>query len=957
MKKAISILLFLLISPVLMAQDSKTENRNSHPNNALKSGQLENGFRYFIKPLEGDKGKIQVKLIVNAGSFQEDEDQYNLAHLLEHMAFNTTEHFPALRNDPDFFSQLKMKPQDLRALVGGNKTLYSFEYSQEVSKALDTALSIYYDIASGKVKFEEEAVEGERKAIYQERIDGSDPGALYPEFKIHYYLSGCNDAPDPDKLQATIMHSSTKALKRFYRDWYRPDLMTLIVVGNIKNVDQVEEKIRKKFKDLTLPEKPRQKKHCNQNYLNGPEKFIIQEKTAIITEEMVPQTTFQFYYRRPNIYFENFSKKNNNLIWDLLSTMLSNRLKSEQLDYNVNYETTMYPSEELPAVKLSITTSDRGENAVKKVFNILAGISAYGFKNEEWESVVNKRVNYLRGRDYSSADIWSDALEKIAVEGEGFPESNDNREVVFLQNLDVQQVNELINEQSWKPNDIAVILPKRPNKTIFTRPIIQNWIDEGLNHPKRYEPIIAPEQLIASSEVLKLGTSKIIDRRFGNFNEDIITLENGMRIILKDLNPESGRYKDKIMVHGFSPYGAACFGPKDMETLLAPNIIQNSGAGNYNKFEVQKLLSTTSIPFGITDYIEQQETGIKAEVSPDDMEIVLQLVYLSFTEPRFNKKAFEDWKMQEEKRSRRNTNANNDFIDFINHENGKVKIPQGGERYRQSLHVDYKEAYKKYKALHANAKDYTFILTGDFKKNDVLPLLQKYLGNLPNTGRPHRCQKSVDKNSSYANMIGKSKNFHIPYAVDNNLLSIQFRTDLKGNEFKEEVKVEFLKQALDLKLKGLRYEKNLGIYFSAGEASVDHETNTKTFQIFLDSNKEDFDKVLQVCNIYVEDLKTKPVSANFMQTVKRSSYLPKWQDYYKDTNKSFQMKLYDHYRYNFPWADIEKVQQYLKEFNAYDLQKTAKEYLDNENKWIMTGSSNKVHLQLKKPRNFPGLHK
>lgn len=929
----------MFLTQFLPAQEMEDGNNIDLTSSEIRTGQLENGFRYFIKPIEGNEEKIHVDLIVRAGARQEDEDQYSIAHLLEHLSFMATENFPDLRYNPDFYSQLNMKPQDLRANIGGEKAHYSFRYSKEVPKALDTALSIYHDIASGKILFKEDAIEGEKKAIYQERIDGSDPGLTYPGIKIEFYLTGCNDAPHPNDMKAALMNSSTAALKRYYHDWYRPNLMGLVVIGNIDNVDQIEKKIKEKFEDLTVRGEVRPRKDCDQNYLDSPGKFIIQPSTSIVTKELVPKTSIQFYFRNPDIYFEDFSLKENDLLWELLSAMIDKRLKNEQLEYGVDYSTAIHPDGDLSAIRLVIKSKDSFEEVIRKVYSVLAGISKYGFENDEWEFIVGNKIEYLKKLDNNSIAAWAETLEKLILEDEALSTNSNFSQIEFLKNLKLEKINDLIRSSHWYPSDIAVIYPENIDKTLFTRPKIEQWIMEGLEDPVEYKPIIAPIQLMSLKEVSGLSEIKISDRRFGDYNEDVLILENGVKIILKDLKPEKGRYKDKIMLHGFSPYGAACLGSNEMETMLSPLIIQNSGAGDYNKFEVEKLLSKTSFPFGIIDYIHSEETGVKAEVSSQDMELLLQLIYLSFTSPRFDKDAFEDWKLEEERISRRSLSPNNDFLDFIARENDILKIPQGGERYRHSLQVNYKNAYNKYRELHANSRDFTFILTGDFQKNKIFPLIQKYLGNLPNTNNSIQCHASRHKDDIGKEVDIKTKHFQIPYKIENHLLSIQFKNELKSRDFREEVQIELLKQALNLKSKELRFKENLGIYFSVGTSNVDFGNNTVRFQIFLDSNKEDFDKALKGSMKRIDELKTELVSENFLQTVKNSAFLFKWGDRYKHTNLAMQRRLYDQYRHNLDRADLKEVEEYLKEFNVKDLQKTALKYLRNEDRLILIGNS------------------
>ena len=317
------------------------------------------------------------------------------------------------------------------------------------------------------------------------------------------------------------------------------------------------------------------------------------------------------------------------------------------------------------------------------------------------------------------------------------------------------------------------------------------------------------------------------------------------------------------------------------------------------------------------------------------MEILLQLLFLSFTDPRFDKVAFEDWKLQEKYKSKRITNANNDFIDFKNREVGIAKLPQGMNRHYNSLEVDYMQALEKYKQLHSRAKDFTFILTGDFKKNKILPLLQKYLGNLPNQKGTINCKRSP--NEHYTHTIGKGNNanFKLPYKADNKLLSIQYATPLNSPFYQEEIDAEILEQALGLKLLKLRYEEKLGVYFPLAMRKIDQAFDRKTMEIFLQISKSDFEKVLESSLNFVEELKTELVSESFLEAVKNSSYIPKWQQEYR--NKSMRINLYNHYRYDIPYNDSAEAEAYFNGFDSNNLQKVAKEYFNSKSKWVLTG--------------------
>lgn len=183
-------MVFLCFINLIFAQrrteDFKAKNDQEKP----IIGKLDNGFQYIIKPLSQEVEKNEIRLIVNVGTNQEDKDQYNHAHLLEHMAFNYLESYTNFKNDTELLSQLNLRQRDLHAFTFANSTWYQFIHPKNVDLALDTILDYSYEIASGKVVFKEEQIKAERKAVYQEYLSGN-PEKSYSRRKILNKLYWC----------------------------------------------------------------------------------------------------------------------------------------------------------------------------------------------------------------------------------------------------------------------------------------------------------------------------------------------------------------------------------------------------------------------------------------------------------------------------------------------------------------------------------------------------------------------------------------------------------------------------------------------------------------------------------------------------------------------------------------------------------------------------------------------
>lgn len=931
--KYTSILFIVLLPALLLAQDMP-KVKNEMKDTTLRTGQLQNGFRYVMKNIPNDKGKVKMNLIVKAGSSQEEKDQFEMAHLLEHIAYNTTEHFPDLRNNTKFFSSLGLRPQDLSAQVGGYNTQYKFYYPQDSEKALDTALLIYHDIVSGKVLFNENDVQAERKALYQETLYSGGPEGIYLNGEINYLLTGCSDVPEPDMMKASILNSSTEPLKRFYKKWYVPNRMVLAIVGKIENMDNLERKIRQRFQNVDSSLPTYSEVNCDKNYLQSPEHFIVMESPDNNKDLTVFETEFRFYVRNKNIYSNRWSKEENKLFWEVLGSLITDRMHLAQANYNINYKSKLYTGGGLPAAIVYIWASGDQKKAVQKVFSTLAGFSQFGFKENELQRAIQKIYERLKSNDKSTGS-WLKLVTNQALEDEPLSTGD---QIQFLESLNVLQVNRLVKKLTWKPDDIVIVTPNEDESEKYSKKVLQHYINEGLDIPEVFTPLPIPEQLLSQEKADQLDKARIVNEKSGEFKESILEFANGLKVILRK-QPFKGESKNnKMVIHGFSPYGASCFGLSSEEALLAPSIIRHSGVGKFNKFQIDKFFDSTSLAFNIKDYITPYETGIKAQFNPDDLEKLLQFIYLSFTEPRYDPNAFKDWKWEEFQRLQRMDPINMDFNDFVKKELGEKELAKGTKRYTQSLKIDYRSSFNKYKKLHGNARDFTFIVMGDLEIDQITPLLQKYLGNLPNqlsaldyTDLKEEATKEFNK--------PHDAQFNFNQVTDNKLLSIAYQTPLNENGFKSEIETEVLTEALNLKLKKLRYEKKLGVYFSNTSGTIDPIRNLKTIRIYLQTNPNDFEEVLESCELFIKELKTEPVSEEFLENVKKSASLSKWTADYEDTRNSVINSLYELYRFNKKPIKTEDARDYIDNFDSKDLMESANQFFKKECKSVFSSES------------------
>lgn len=256
MVKRIFVFAFLLLSPVWATAGKRVawphERSSLDPDPNIVWGHLDNGFRYALMPHDAKRGLVSMRLLVGVGSIDEEEDERGLAHFIEHMAFEGTRNFKP-GELVAFFQKLGMSfGVDVNAFTYHDKTVYHLELPQNDVDLVGKALLLYRDYADGML-FEAERVENEREVILREKQARSTPSALITQASFEFSFDGTKIAErSPIGLEWVVKETSVEKLRAFYRKWYRPELMTLVVVGDFDQ-EQLESQIAETFGSLEAP--------------------------------------------------------------------------------------------------------------------------------------------------------------------------------------------------------------------------------------------------------------------------------------------------------------------------------------------------------------------------------------------------------------------------------------------------------------------------------------------------------------------------------------------------------------------------------------------------------------------------------------------------------------------------------------------------------------------------------
>lgn len=941
----LTVVLWMCIIQVAQGQ-KKLENDSITFDENIRYGILPNGFTYYIKPLAEPHSEVEFKLWVKAGGLQEDPDQLDMAHDVEHMAFKASNHFPrGLTNEKERIKKMGMRNlRDFGAITAPNYTEYFFNAPKGNQAALETCLLWFGDIADG-LKLTTEDIDSERGVWRQEFIfrEGNDPEKFYTKTKLRSLIIPCltqsgNFLKHNEKFSPAV-------LRRFYKNWYRPDLMGMSICGNIADVDGMENKIKEAFSGIKAPVKQRKTKDCSSLYLEQPPQFaLVHTEQASLHGNSENKVECFLAYRDPKMKqtintMEGVKRK---ITWQLLRDALQDRFWEMKNIYSpgfdifskyISHSSAIFTYE---AYNVKVTSENGNiKEILKKVVRCLHQMKEYGALPSEWKDVKGKRLSYLKNRNTLGSSYWTEEIKHHFMWDEPLPNDKRQKLIQWLENLSLEEFNkEIAGFIKTMPEDIGIISPKG-NNPLINEKTVRTSIQKAWEIP--VQPCVLPQiakTLMSVDELAALKENSIVTDRIGKNGAREVGLRNGVKLVLlKDTLTEN-----KITLYGFSPYGTSCVKPKDYYSAInAANIVTNAGVGRLNKFELDRFISNTGFSVKVQPYLKFHESGIKGEASGKGLETMLQLTYKYLTQPRKDKRAFEDWKSQKIKEYQDPPygEASFNFHNEIKKIMGNKNYTNAGEKLWEGVQkTTLEKAYESYVKLMGDAKTFTFLIRGDFNENSIEPLLKKYLGNLPNTSKKLNCYSSIGqietplKKPLFKNIkTSKSK-------IKNSNYMMKFIPDTKEIlNWKEKLNVELLGIVLGDKALALRYKEGFSLYDVMG--SGNYNSDLGKYEVSLEFAGEY--KEMQHIRTRIKKILKEIKKGDFNEEMVEKGKIFLTKIY---SSKGYKEKhLVDYYKNNTPWISQKQIDNYIASITGREIKETAKKYIKKDYRYeFVTGN-------------------
>ncbi len=923
MKKKVVLFLLLVISLTanLLAQVNLDAPIPNDPN--VKIGKLSNGMTYYLRKNTKPEKKVELRLAINAGSILERNDQQGYAHFLEHMAFNGTKNFK--KNElVSFLQSIGISfGADLNAYTSFDETVYILPIPDEKPELLDTGILILKDWASG-LTLDKEEVKKEQGVVLEELRLGKGASQrisnkTYP--KLLYGSQYANRLPIGKK--ELLENVNYEALVDFYEDWYRPDLMAVIAVGDF-DVNQLEAKITATFSDIKAkrPTKPRPKFEVPDH----KETFV-----AIENDKEATGTSVQIVFKRPEEKIKTQKDLRQSLVKEFYNGMLGARFDELRQAPNPPFQVASsgfggFIRGKSAYSMFGITSAERIKETLTALLNENKRVKDFGFTSAELERQKQRYLSNLENsykeRDKTQSNFVvgryvSGFLNDDIVPGIEFSYEF-GKAVAPTINLD--EINALSKNAATDENRVIVITGLDDPKVQYpTEQEVLGIIKQSETAKlTAYSETTSTEPLVANLPTTPKVTEEKTDSKFGI---TYWTLSNGVKVVLKPTDFKA----NEISMRGFSPGGYSLVDDeKYKSSIFLGQVIGESGVKNLSKVELDKMMAgkRANVTVGVSDLFET----INGATTPQDFETMLQLTYLRFTNVNFDKSVFDSFLDRQKGFSKLVANPSNYFtIETIK------ELANGDSRYINFFGVEaidianFGNIKDIYKDRFADASDFTFIFTGNFDNEKIKPLITQYLGNLPSINR-----KETWKHIESKELTGKYEKVFYKGVDDKSLVQLLFRGKTEF-DITENRHLSALGELLTIKLVEVLREEKSGVYgVGAGGSMQKIPIGRYSFFINFPCGPDNVDSLIKAALNEVQKIQNGQIDDKDIAKVKEARLI-KAKENFKE-NAYWSSLIYGNLSQGNEIIDLVETEARINSINKEDMIKVAKKYLNLDNK-------------------------
>ena len=822
----------------------------------VRTGKLENGMTYYIRHNEKPKGQADFYILHDVGAIQEEDSQQGLAHFLEHMAFNGTKNLPG-KQLTEYLETVGVKfGANLNAGTSWDQTIYNIsDVPTSREGIIDSALLILHDW-SHFIALEPKEIDSERGVIMEElrTRDGASwrstmkllqalgKGTKYEHRNLIGYLDGLK----------SFQH---KELEDFYARWYRPDYQAVVVVGDI-DVDAVESKIKTLMADIPAPA------------AGAPQKETIvvpdneEPIVSIFTDPEMQGTKVQLFIKRPALPEQlgnTVLAEATSVIEAYMTTMENARLQEISMQPDAPFLGAGMGTGDvigiIPTLNATVFVAMTEDGKLARGFETLCTemekVRRYGFTQGEFERAQENLMRqaertYTNRNDRRNNEFVKSYLSNYS-KNTPIPDAETEWKLdsMLIKALNVEAVNAFAAQTITPGNQVIIV--NAPEKEGLTTPTAEELLairdKVAAGEVAAYEDNVVKEPLIPEGTALKGAPVKKTaeDKQLGTTEW---TLANGAKIVVKHTDFKA----DEVRMGAVAEGGLSVLSDEEFYMgEMMPAINSMSGVGKFPATELKKQLSGKTA--SVQPSVENYASAMNGVCSPKDIETMLQLLYLNFTQPRFDRNDYDNLiKMVRSQLD--NAKSNPDYL----MQEKVIDVIYGHNPRRRMISneivdkFDFEQLPAIYAKLYPGANGFVFTFVGNIDPETLKPLVEKYIGSIPAARKP--LNYVDDKAAPVKGEV--TEEFSAPMQQPKVSVVYYFSGKMPYT-LKDKMALTFLTQALNSRyLISIREEKGgtYGVRVKGSTEYVPHQTYDMT--ISFDTNEEMAD---ELCEIVMKEIR------------------------------------------------------------------------------------------------------
>lgn len=852
----------------IYAQQGKIDNDNT-----IRKGILPNGMTYYIRHNAQTKGIADFYIAQKVGSILEEKRQRGLAHFLEHMAFNGTKHFPGNTLQPGIVAWCESVGikfgANLNAYTSVDQTVYNISAAPVTREGvIDSCLLILNDwshellLTDKEIDKERGVIEEEwrtrRSGMAMQRLSEQAMPVIYAGTKY----SDCMPIGNIDIVR-TFPYND---LRDYYSKWYRPDLQAIIVVGDI-NEDKIEEKIKKLFAKIPLPQNPA---HRIYYPIGNNEKMILY--TA--TDKEQPTVNFTLYMKRdvtPKQERNTIQNYADDYKTNILRMAINDRLEELSRTKNAPFISASVRSGNffLASTKDAFELSGvLKEGKVIEAIQLLVGeverARANGITIDELKRGKAEMLSYAENDYNDRSNRRNGEFVEQCVQNflEETPIIEPEKELEIVRKLDktvtIDDVNALAKTIITNQNQVVTMFG--PDKNTFKMPTNSSIENAILKAQKQHYTPYKTQNTLTERLITKLPKpGSIISERTYKYGYTEFTLSNGLKVYVRPTNFEP----DEVNLKLFSLGGKNIYPDSEMPNLtylMAGATI--GGVAQYNDLTLEKMLAGKTAT--VTPFIDNDTRGMAGTSNVKDTKTLLELVYLYFTQPRKDPQAFKNL-MEQQQEFLTNAHVNpmlayNDTLHKVAYATNRMASMDKEQLKR----VNYNRIMHIYKELFANAANFKLILTGNININKLRPLLCQYIATLPSNNTKETIgtyePKLVDGKKTYI--------FHKKQTTPTAITTIVIKGKMEYNN-RNELLMDAIGQLLRIVYTEKVREDKGGTYSVQVSGDLQHHPNNEALlRIAFQTDPQKYNSLIPIVYKELEKMATEGPSQQDLDKVK-----------------------------------------------------------------------------------------